>query len=88
MNHRLAIYKRADIPIFWSPKPYVPEQGWERNDEGVLEPVWSCGPVLPPTLIDLVKKTTEEMEQCDDDIEEEQSSQDSDYEELLSDNED
>ena len=31
---------------------------------------------------------TEEMEQCDDDIEEEQSSQDSDYEELLSDNED
>ncbi|KAG1695541.1 snRNA-activating protein complex subunit 4 [Nymphon striatum] len=39
VNHRLAIYKRADIPIFWSPKPYDPEQGWERNDEGVLEPV-------------------------------------------------
>ncbi|KAG1678651.1 hypothetical protein GQR58_013324 [Nymphon striatum] len=52
VNHRLAIYKRADIPIFWSPKPYDPEQGWERNDEGVLEPVWSCGPVLPPTMID------------------------------------
>ncbi|KAG1666825.1 PIN2/TERF1-interacting telomerase inhibitor 1 [Nymphon striatum] len=83
VNHRLAIYKRADIPIFWSPKPYNPEQGWERNDEGVLEPVWSCGPVLPPTMIDLVEKTTEEMEQCDDDIEEEQSEQDSDYEELL-----
>ncbi|KAG1682931.1 hypothetical protein GQR58_010461 [Nymphon striatum] len=72
-----------DIPIFWSPKPYDPEQGWERNDEGVLEPVWSSGPVLPPTMIDLVEKTTEEMEQCDDDIEEEQSEQDSDYEELL-----
>ncbi|KAG1685367.1 hypothetical protein GQR58_009094 [Nymphon striatum] len=64
-------------------EPYDPEQGWERNDEGVLEPVWSCGPVLPPTMIDLVEKTTEEMEQCDDDIEEEQSEQDSDYEELL-----
>ncbi|KAG1651612.1 hypothetical protein GQR58_026883 [Nymphon striatum] len=76
-----------DIPIFWSPKPYDPEQGWERNDEGVLEPVWSSAPVLPPTMIDLVEKTTEEMEQCDDDIEEEQSEQDSDYEELLSDNE-
>ncbi|KAG1685366.1 hypothetical protein GQR58_009094 [Nymphon striatum] len=76
-------YVLTDIPIFWSPKPYDPEQGWERNDEGVLEPVWSCGPVLPPTMIDLVEKTTEEMEQCDDDIEEEQSEQDSDYEELL-----
>ncbi|KAG1660362.1 UDP-glucuronosyltransferase 2B33 [Nymphon striatum] len=84
VNHRLAIYKREDIPIFWSPKPYDPEQVWERNDEGVLEPVWSCGPVLPPTMIDLVEKTTEKMEQCDDDIEEEQSEQDSDYEELLS----
>ena len=53
-----------------------------------MEPVWSCGPVLPPTLIDLVQKTTEEMEQCDDDIEGEQSDQESDYEELFSDNED
>ncbi|KAG1674363.1 hypothetical protein GQR58_015101 [Nymphon striatum] len=84
VNHRLAIYKRADIPIFWSPKPYDPEQGWEE----MMRPVWSCGPVLPPTMIDLVEKTTEEMEQCDDDIEEEQSEQDSDYEELLGDNED
>jgi hypothetical protein len=88
VNHRLAIYKRADIPIFWSPKPYDSGQGWERNDQGVLEPVWSCGPVLPPTLIDIVEKTTDDMEQCDDDIEEELSSQDSDDEEHLSDFED
>ena len=27
VNHRLAIYKRAVIPVFWSPKPYDPEQG-------------------------------------------------------------
>ena len=53
-----------------------------------MEPVWSCGPVLPPTLIDLVEKITEEMEQCDDDIEGEQSDQGSDYEEYISDNED
>ena len=73
VNHRLAIYKRAVIPIFWSPKPYDPEQGWQRSDEGVLEPVWSCDPVLPPTSIGLVEKITEEMEQFDDDIEGEQS---------------
>ena len=53
-----------------------------------MEPVWSCGPVLPTTLIDLVEKITEEMEQCDDDIEGEQSDQGSDYEEYISDNED
>ncbi|XP_068234228.1 uncharacterized protein [Palaemon carinicauda] len=88
VNHRLAIYKRAYIPIFWSPKPYNPEQGWEQNHEGVLEPVWSCRLVLPPALIDLVHKTTKEMEQCGDDPDGEQADQDSDNEELLSDNED
>ena len=88
MNHRLAIYKRAYIPIFWSPKPYDPEQGWEKNYEGILEPIWSCGPVLPPSLIDLVEQTSEELEQCDDDIEGEQSDQECDFEELLSENED
>ena len=50
--------------------------------------MWSCGPVLPPTLIDLFEKITEEMEQCDDDIQGEQSDQGSDYEEYISDNED
>ena len=88
VNHRLAIYKRAVIPIFWSPKPYDPEQSWQRSDEGVLEPVWSCDPVLPPTSIGLVEKITEEMEQFDDDIEGEQSDQGSDYEEYVGDNED
>ena len=58
VNHRLTTYKRADIPIFWCPKRYDPEQGWKRSDEGVLEPVWSCGPVLSRTLIDLIEKIT------------------------------
>ena len=47
VNHRLAIYKRADKPIFWQPKPYDPGQGWEKNEDGTLEPVWSCGPIPP-----------------------------------------
>ena len=25
-----------------------------RTEEGVLEPVWSCGPVLPASLVDLL----------------------------------
>lgn len=42
VNHRLAIYKRAATPIYWCPKPYEPNQGWEKNEEGT----WNqCGPV-------------------------------------------
>ena len=57
VNHRLATYKQADKPIFWSPKPYDPGQGWQKTEEGILEPVWSSGPILPPSLIDLLEKT-------------------------------
>ena len=84
VNHRLAIYKRAENPVFWCPKPYDPGQGWEKSDEGILEPVWSCGPVLPSSLIDLVEKAAEDVNQCED-IEHEQ---DSDHEQYLSDYED
>lgn len=43
--------------------------------------MWSCGPVLPPSLIDLIEKTTEEVDEC----EEEEEEQEIDYEELLND---
>ena len=85
VNHSIAIYKRTHIPIFWCPKPYDPGQGWEKNDKDILEPVWSCGPVLPPSLIDLVESTTEEIEQSEGS--EQEQEEDSDYGEL-SDHED
>ena len=81
VNHRLAIYKRAAKPIFWCPKPHDPGQGWEKTEEGTLEPVWSCGPILPTSLIDLLEKTVEEM---DGDGEEDEE-QEIDYEDLLND---
>ena len=45
--------------------------------------MWSCGPVLPPSLIDLLEKTAEEAEE----VGEEEEGQEVDYEELLSDDE-
>ena len=54
VNHRVALYKRADENIFECPKPYDDEQGWIRNEDDVLEPLWSCNPVLPVSLIDLL----------------------------------
>lgn len=39
-------------PTFWWSKPYDEVSGG-RRDGGILEPVWSCEPILPPSLIDL-----------------------------------
>ena len=35
-------------------KPYDNGQGWITTDDGVLEPTWSCCPVLPNSLADLL----------------------------------
>ena len=43
--------------------------------------MWSCGPILPPSLIDLVEKTVEEVE------EEEEEEEEIDYDEVLNDDE-
>ena len=80
VNHRLAHYKRADQAIFEHPKPHDAEQGWEKTEIGVLEPVWSCGPILPPSLIDLLEKAVAELEGNTEAEEEE-----TDYDELFSD---
>ena len=80
VNYRLGIYKRADSPNFWCPKSNDPSQGWEKNEKGILEPVWSCSPVLPPSHIDLIKTTTDEIEQREEIGQEHEA--DSDYEKL------
>jgi len=83
VNCRLANYKRAHKAIILCPNPYDPGQGWEKTEEGVLEPVWSSGLVLSPSLIDLLEQTAEEAEKVAKDVEE----QEIDYEELHSDDE-
>ncbi|KAK0139215.1 hypothetical protein N1851_024142 [Merluccius polli] len=53
-NYRVACYKRADEEIIESPKPY-PGMGWEKTgEEEVLEPVWTIGPILPPSLVEVL----------------------------------
>ena len=71
------------MAIFWRPNPYDPGQGWEKTEEGILEPVWSRGPMVPPSLVDLLEKTADEAEEVGD----EEEGQEIDYEELLSDDE-
>lgn len=54
VNHRAALYKRAHEPIVEKPKAYDEGQGWMKTAEGVLEPLWSYGAVLPNSLVDLL----------------------------------
>ncbi|KAG0730417.1 hypothetical protein GWK47_028312 [Chionoecetes opilio] len=63
LPERVACYKRAHQPIFSRPKPYDAGQGWEKTGQGILEPVWSCGPILPSSLADLLETVDSEDEQ-------------------------
>ncbi|KAK2184915.1 hypothetical protein NP493_249g10000 [Ridgeia piscesae] len=54
LNHHVALYKHADEAILAKLKPYDDGQGWIRTEDGVLEPVWSCGAALPNSLVNLM----------------------------------
>ena len=62
VNHSLACQA-----IFWRPRPHEPGQGWQKNESGSLEPIWSNSPILPPSLVDLIEPSSEE----ESDVEEE-----------------
>ena len=66
VNHRVACYKRAHEPIVERPKPYDREQGWARNVNGTIEPVWSSGPILPTSLVDLLESGDVQVDNEDD----------------------
>ena len=51
-NYRVAQWKKAQITIF--DVPPATSHGWVEGDDGFLEPIWSDGPVLPPTLVDVL----------------------------------
>ncbi|KAK2189621.1 hypothetical protein NP493_101g08000 [Ridgeia piscesae] len=50
LNHHVALNKRADESILGK----FDGQGWIRTEDRVLESVWSCGPVLPNSLVNLL----------------------------------
>ena len=62
VNHHVALYKRADKSILEKLKPYDDGQVWIRTEDGVLEPVWSCGAALPNPLVNLLDTGDREEE--------------------------
>ncbi len=64
-NYRVACYKRADEAMIETPKPYDPGMGWEKTGvEELLEPVWTIGPFLPPSLVEVLAQRAESEEQA------------------------
>jgi len=62
VNHSLACQA-----IFWRPRPHEPGQGWQKNESGSLEPIWSNSPILPPSLVDLIEPSSEEESDVEED---------------------
>jgi len=71
VNHRVALYKRADESILEKPNPYDDGQGWIKTEDGVLETVWSCDAALPNSLVDLLDTGDREEEEEEEDENEE-----------------
>ena len=65
-NYRLAIHKRADQPIVEAPKPFDEKQGWIKNEEGLLEPIWSTGSIIPNNLVDVIANNSDTEEELDE----------------------
>ena len=68
VNYRVACYKHAHIPFVEKPKPFDKGQGWEKLENGSLEAVWSRGPILPLSLIDILEGNEWNIEEEEEDI--------------------
>ena len=102
-NYRVACYKRADQPILEKPNPYDEGMGWKKTHNTVLEPIWSIGPILPPSLIEILVQREEtekalrniesesvmkEDRYYEHDDDEEMEIQEIDFEDIVSEDED
>ena len=88
VNHRVATYKRANQAVYPMPKPWDDKQGWIKNDDGILEPLWSLRPVLPLSLVDILENTVEELDNESSDNENELEIEAIDIEEMFEEEED
>ena len=69
VNYRVSCYKRANKTIFEKQKPYAAGHGWTRTEEGPVEPMWSMGPILPPTLVHILETgVCDEEEEGEDEL--------------------
>ena len=83
MYDKVSLTRWSFSAIFWKPRPCDPGQGWEKTDEGLLEPIWFIDPVLPPSLVDLIESSEDSDEEDEEDEDDE-----TDFDELFNEDED
>ena len=76
VNYCVALYKTAPVAIIEKPKP-TEGHGWLKIGDHI-EPQWSLGPILPPSLVDVLEMTYHETVEDEEDVFDELN-----YEDLL-----
>ena len=59
VNHRLACDKRFEE----APNPYDDKQGWLKNQNNLLEPIWQAGLILSRAMVEIEDSAEQECEQ-------------------------
>ena len=85
-NFQTAIWKRAHLPEYNIPAP-TDGHGWEIN-EGVLEPKWNSGDILPQNIVDLLVEEGDFEDAEEEDDSDVESNVGSDHELILSEDSD
>lgn len=60
VNYQVGIWRRAHIPNPTIPKA-SPAHGWKMED-GILQPIWYEGEILPKELVDIVQDTQDDSD--------------------------
>ena len=66
VNYRVCQWKRSDIPIYEYPLQLQDDHGWNKDD-GLLEPLWSRGPIIPPSMVQILEKQDDVDENDEED---------------------
>ena len=71
--YRLCHFKKSHVPLYDCTRP-LDGHGWIKEND-FLEPQWSRGPILPPSMVDIFEKSdvdkgSEEQEDGLDDYDE------------------
>ena len=63
VNHCLAFYKRVDELFIKAPNAYDNKQGWLKNQNNLLEPIWQVGSFRRSALVDVIDSAEQKREQ-------------------------
>ena len=64
VNYRVRQWKLANLGIYETPP--ATDHGWTTGETGLLEPIWTLGDILPPSLEDILETTISHQSESED----------------------